>query len=178
MSTANRHTLFLDDAVSDGKLDFVVAKPTPPISRPPTDRTLKRRRVIGRETQEDEGSTEPKPVSSSSSSTRSRFPIKHGDHSSHIPLVPVLTGSPWSHYERRYGVKYGNSFSIITSRRLLNRSDRSDLTHVRSDIGSRARRQIRRDLTRSDEGFVRSGAIGYPIIQWDRTVRSTASIDW
>ncbi|KAK5633456.1 hypothetical protein RRF57_009170 [Xylaria bambusicola] len=98
MSTANRHTLFLDDAVSDGELELVVAKPTPPISHPPTNRTLKRRRVIGREAQEDEGATEAKSVSlsssSSSSSTRSRFPIKHADHSSHMPFVPVLTGSP------------------------------------------------------------------------------------
>lgn len=97
MSTAKRHTLFLDDAVSDEKVELVVAKAKPalPIGHPPTGRMLKRRRAIGQETQDDIGSTAAKPVLSSlllsSTSTQSRFPVKHTSHSSNkASLVPVL----------------------------------------------------------------------------------------
>ncbi|KAI0977483.1 hypothetical protein F4678DRAFT_16605 [Xylaria arbuscula] len=115
MSTANRHTLFLDDAVSDDERELVVAKPAPSISHPLTNHTLKRRRVIGQETQPVISSSSS---SSSSSSIRTRFPVKRTNHSNDnkVSLVPALTGSPWNHYERRYGVKYSQSFGIITSR--------------------------------------------------------------
>ncbi|KAI1158832.1 hypothetical protein F5B18DRAFT_664945 [Nemania serpens] len=93
MATANRHTLFLDDAVSDGELELDDPKLAP--SQPLTNRTLKRRL---------------------STSIRSRFPVKHANYGNKVSLIPVLTGSPWNHYERRYRVRYGYSFGIITSR--------------------------------------------------------------
>lgn len=111
MATANRHTLFLDDAVSDGELELDDPKLAP--SQPLTNRTLKRRRTIGQKAQADVGSTEAKPVSTS---IRSRFPVKHANYGNKVSLIPVLTGSPWNHYERRYRVRYGYSFGIITSR--------------------------------------------------------------
>lgn len=111
MATTNRHTLFLDDAVSDGELKLNDPNPAPP--HPAKNRTLKRRRMIGQKAQEDVGSTEAKPVSSS---IRGRFPVKRANHRNTASLIPVLTGSPWNHYERRYRVKYGSSFGIITSR--------------------------------------------------------------
>ncbi|KAI1202224.1 hypothetical protein F5X97DRAFT_288344 [Nemania serpens] len=109
MPAANRRTLFLDDELSDGELEFVVRK------SPTASRTLKRRRVIGLAAPGDAGSTEvdAKPVSNSG-----RFPVipTKPSQAHELSLVPVLTGSPWSHYERRYRVRYGFSFGIITSR--------------------------------------------------------------
>ncbi|KAH7031053.1 uncharacterized protein B0I36DRAFT_288834 [Microdochium trichocladiopsis] len=43
-----------------------------------------------------------------------RLPVKH--YTIESPLVPVINGEPWSHYEFRYRVKYGTSFGVITSR--------------------------------------------------------------
>ncbi|KAI0810063.1 kinase-like domain-containing protein [Xylaria sp. FL0064] len=106
MSTANRHTLFLDDTLSGSELELDVPKLAPP--RP---KTLQRRRMIGQDAHKDVGSTEAQPVS-----TSRRFPVKHANHSNKVSLIPVLTGSPWSHYERRYRVRYGHSFGVITSR--------------------------------------------------------------
>ncbi|KAI0536657.1 hypothetical protein GGR58DRAFT_474453 [Xylaria digitata] len=109
MSTANRHTLFLNNALSDGELELDVPKPAPP--HPKTNRTLQQQRIIGQEANANMGSTKTKPVS-----TSRRFPVNHINHSNKVSLIPVLTGSPWSHYKRRYRVRYGYSFGVITSR--------------------------------------------------------------
>lgn len=48
---------------------------------------------------------------------RKRFPVKKSQCQSHCDrLVPVLTGSPWKHYEKRYAIKYWCSFGIITAK--------------------------------------------------------------
>ncbi|KAH7037965.1 uncharacterized protein B0I36DRAFT_315173 [Microdochium trichocladiopsis] len=43
-----------------------------------------------------------------------RLPVKH--YTTESPLVPVINGEPWSHYELRYRLKYGTSVGVITSR--------------------------------------------------------------
>ncbi|KAI0525804.1 hypothetical protein F5B22DRAFT_633213 [Xylaria bambusicola] len=82
-----------------------------------------------------------------------------------MPLVPVLTGSPWNHYQRRYGVKYGHSFSIITSR---NAPCQSFMIHTISGSDAEERiqtiRQLRHpNLTENVEVYTSSDP-GYSVI--------------
>ncbi|KAI0200859.1 hypothetical protein F4808DRAFT_460371 [Astrocystis sublimbata] len=110
MSTTNRRIHFLDDALSDGELELGGPKPAA-LSDPKTSRTLRRQRVISHETGKSSDSIE--------SSTSSRFPVKKTNDSIKASLVLVLTGSPWTYYKKRYRVKQGYSFGVVTSRDAL-----------------------------------------------------------
>lgn len=112
MLTGKWHTLFLDDVLSEELED---PQPTPAPPRPKTHRTLQRQRgMIGQDLlNASDSTTTPEPTTS----TQTRFPVKNTSvDSNSFSLIPVLTGSPWSHYKRRYRVKYGYSFGVITSR--------------------------------------------------------------
>ncbi|KAI1330382.1 hypothetical protein F5Y16DRAFT_396348 [Xylariaceae sp. FL0255] len=107
MSVDKRHTLFLDDALSGDETSSV--NDVQPVPHPGTYRTLQQRRLIGQAANRGVKSTVP-------TSTHTRFPVKTTNDDDEVSLTPVLTGSPWSHYEKKYRVKYGFSFGIIISR--------------------------------------------------------------
>ncbi|KAI0423578.1 hypothetical protein F5Y09DRAFT_355402 [Xylaria sp. FL1042] len=103
MSLLNRHTVFVDDASLDNHVEGDVPWREATPREVLTHQT--RRGVIDQTTALAEDKPPP---------TRSKFPIKRTSEEGR--LVPVVTGSPWKHYESRYRVKYGFSFGIITSR--------------------------------------------------------------
>lgn len=91
MSTSNRHTVFLEDAVLHNDVGHHSAKPTQRVAK--------------------EKVAEDKPAL-----PRGRFPVSPATRNfDDDELVPVRAGSPWIHYERKYRVRYGCAFGVITS---------------------------------------------------------------
>lgn len=59
----------------------------------------------------------PAPAKNEESRLKKRSPVKVAHNQAHCErLVPVFTGSPWKHYEKRYAIKYWCSFGVITSK--------------------------------------------------------------
>ncbi|KAI1463202.1 kinase-like domain-containing protein [Daldinia caldariorum] len=133
MSRPNRHTLFVDD-------DALLSGNNVPEQRVLPRGTL----LLPHQTSQPRASGDKPPR------PQSRFPVKRVSEEGGR-LVPVISGSPWNHYENRYRVRHGSSFGIITSRREPCRQ-----SMIRTISGRNADEQIQNIRQLCHENIVRS----------------------
>lgn len=126
MAKTNRCTLFIEEDPSfliNGQYEQSTQAPEPSIGGPQKITPLQQAPV----------QTSTRPVDTGRV-TRQRFPVKrsHGQI-----LTPVVSGSPWKHYESRYRIKYWCSFGVVTRR------DKSAEPYmIRTITGSKSEEQI------------------------------------
>ncbi|KAF5556149.1 kinase-like domain-containing protein [Fusarium mexicanum] len=112
MSKLDRHTVLVDEEM-------------PAFLKP-----LKARKAVSKEaanfaSQKNDGKNTPH--CSPSSSLRKNVPVKITDNNPQSKLVPVLAGSPWKHYKKKYCVEHWCLFAIATSN-----TSRKNLHMIRS----------------------------------------------
>ncbi|KAH6884965.1 hypothetical protein B0T10DRAFT_531106 [Thelonectria olida] len=108
MSKLDRHTLFIDDDSS--ALHQMVSGPVAVHQVQQLNRTGEL--STAKSVQETaRGEDDMSPGVASRNSPRNRFPVKR---TSGEVLVPVVSGSPWKHYEKRYRLKFWCSFAVVT----------------------------------------------------------------
>ncbi|KAI1655473.1 kinase-like domain-containing protein [Daldinia decipiens] len=81
--------------------------------------------------------------------TRSRYPVKRLPEE--VRLVPVISGSPWNHYERKYRLDGGSSFGII-----IPRDGKGRQSMIRTISGSNLDEQIQNIRQLSHENIVKN----------------------
>ncbi|ROT35348.1 hypothetical protein SODALDRAFT_316732 [Sodiomyces alkalinus F11] len=72
----------------------------------------------------------------------SRFPVRPTIRREGRDLVPVLTGSPWKHYDTKYRIHLGYSFGVVTARKSHETSMIRSITGQNTDEQIQYLRQI------------------------------------